>query len=92
MIYYGILEDEYYRVRILPMLLATLDEILNAIPESEWSAERMLTDVKAAMEPKNLKLGQLLWPLRAALTGREYSPVAEVLGKEETMKRLEKAK
>ncbi len=48
------------------------------------------------MEPKNLKLGQLLWPLRALLTGREYSPgaveVAEVLGKEETMRRLGKAK
>jgi glutamyl-tRNA synthetase len=80
----------------LPMLLGALEEILSAIPESEWHAERMLADVKAALEPKGLKLGQLLWPLRALLTGREYSPgaveVAEVLGKEETMKRLEAAK
>lgn len=79
----------------LPMLLATLEEILTAIPESEWTAERILTDVKAAMEPKNLKLGQLLWPLRALLTGRDYSPgaveVAEVLGKETTMRRLNAA-
>ncbi len=80
----------------LPMLLTTLEEILNAIPESEWHAERILGDVKAVLEPKNLKLGQLLWPLRAILTGREYSPgaveVAEVLGKGETIRRLEKAK
>jgi nondiscriminating glutamyl-tRNA synthetase len=76
----------------LPMLLKTLEEILTAIPENEWQAERILSDVKAAMEKKNLKLGQLLWPLRAALTGREYSPgaveVAEVLGKEVVMRRL----
>lgn len=80
----------------LPGLLSALEEILNAIPEKEWKAERLLTDVKAALEPKNLKLGQLLWPMRAALTGREYSPgaveVAEVLGKVETMRRLAKAK
>ncbi len=80
----------------LPMLLSTLEEILNAIPENEWHAEKMLNDVKAVLELKNLKLGQLLWPLRAALTGREYSPgaveVAEVLGKDTTMRRLAKTK
>lgn len=42
------------------------------------------------------KLGQILWPLRAALTGRDYSPgafeVAAALGKEKTMERLLKAK
>lgn len=76
----------------LPMLLATLEEILDAIPEKEWGEERMLNDVKKTMEEKGLKLGQLLWPLRAALTGREYSPgaveVAAQLGKEETLNRL----
>lgn len=37
--------------------------------------------------------GELLWPLRAALSGRESSPgpfeIMEVLGKEETLKRLD---
>lgn len=79
----------------LPMILTTLEEILNAIPENEWHAEKILSDVRATLESKNLKLGQLLWPLRALLTGREYSPgaveVAEVLGKEVTMERLQKA-
>lgn len=79
----------------LPTLLQTLAEILNAIPENEWKADRMLADVKTVVTEKNLKLGQLLWPLRALLTGREFSPgaveVAEVLGKQETMKRLKAA-
>ncbi len=80
----------------LPMLLTTLEEILSAIPANEWHAERMLGDVKKTIEVKSLKLGQLLWPMRAALTGRDYSPgaveVAALLGKEETMERLGKAK
>lgn len=79
----------------LPKLLEILNNVLDAIPENEWHAERMLNDVKAAMEPNGVKLGQLLWPLRALLTGREYSPgaveVAEVLGKKETMARLAQA-
>lgn len=39
--------------------------------------------------------GEVLWPFRFALTGKEKSPdpftVAEVLGKEETLKRLQQA-
>jgi len=39
--------------------------------------------------------GELLWPLRVALTGQRASPgpfeVMEVLGKEKTLKRLKKA-
>ncbi|HEY9713918.1 MAG TPA: hypothetical protein V6C72_10635, partial [Chroococcales cyanobacterium] len=48
--------------------------------------------IRSAVEKNELKLGQLLWPLRALLTGREYSPgafeVAAALGKEMVMKRL----
>lgn len=40
--------------------------------------------------------GDVLWPMRVALTGREHSPgpfeVAEVLGKEETIRRLTAAR
>lgn len=44
---------------------------------------------------EDLKTGELYWPLRVALTGAQKSPppaeVAWVLGKEESLKRLEKA-
>jgi glutamyl-tRNA synthetase len=79
----------------LPTFLAALKEVLDSIDEKDWHAEKILADVKAAVETKGFKLGQLLWPLRALLTGREYSPgaveVAEILGKAETMKRLKAA-
>jgi len=39
--------------------------------------------------------GRLLWPLRAALSGKQASPgpfeIAEILGKKETLKRVERA-
>ncbi|HNU96941.1 MAG TPA: glutamate--tRNA ligase [Candidatus Portnoybacteria bacterium] len=39
--------------------------------------------------------GQLLWPMRVALSGKEKSPgpfeIAEILGKTETLKRIQKA-
>jgi glutamyl/glutaminyl-tRNA synthetase len=47
----------------------------------------------ALVQKLELKNGQVLWPLRAALTGEQYSPgVFEMmwaLGKEESLKRIE---
>ena len=41
-----------------------------------------------------LKNGQLLWPLRVTLSGEQFSPgvfeIIQALGKEETLKRIEK--
>ncbi len=79
----------------LPRYLGILESILDLIPEDHWTDQRILADVKATVEKDGLKLGQLLWPLRAALTGRAYSPgaveVAGVLGKKETMERVRAA-
>ena len=40
--------------------------------------------------------GELLWPLRVALTGQKASPgpfeIAEILGKKKTLKRVQEAK
>ncbi len=77
--------------RFLPLLLSILD----LIPEDHWNQDRILADVRANVEKNGMKLGQLLWPLRAALTGRAYSPgaveVAAVLGKTETLERVREA-
>ncbi len=79
----------------LPRLLGLLESILDVIPEEHFHDQRILGDVKANVEKNELKLGQLLWPLRAALTGKAFSPgateVAEVLGKTETLERVRAA-
>lgn len=60
-----------------------------------WSKERMGEDVLKLIEQENLDNGATLWPMRAALSGREKSPgpfeIAVILGKEETLARLKLA-
>lgn len=81
---------------LLPEIFVTLESVLAAIPTEKWKDDVLLAGVKAVVGQGKWKLGQLLWPLRAALTGLPYSPgateVAAALGKEETMERLTKAK
>ena len=58
----------------------------------EWSIESTDALVRAFAEEKELKLGKVAQPLRAALTGRSTSPgifdVLLVLGKDESLARL----
>ncbi len=76
----------------VPKILSLLSEKLSSIAGKEWSYETIVAVLEPAIVASGFKKGQMLWPLRAALTGREYSPgayeVAALLGKEETLKRL----
>jgi glutamyl-tRNA synthetase len=59
---------------------------------SDWAPEALETAVKAYAEQKELKLGKVAQPLRAALTGRGTSPgiydVLVALGREESLARI----
>jgi len=68
-------------------------ELLSKI--EKWDKEKIEKDLlKEANGSSNR--GELLWPLRAALSGKKVSAspfeIAEVLGKEKTLKRLQEAK
>ena len=73
--------------KIFEILISTLEGIGN------WNEETLKEKLFEASDKNGLKHGQLLWPMRAALTGLPYSPgafeVAEALGKESVMERLE---
>lgn len=60
-----------------------------------WNQETVEAAVKAHVEANGLKLGMVAQPLRAALTGSNVSPgifeVASVLGRDETLGRIEDA-
>ncbi len=70
--------------------------LIKKLEETEdWgkeSLEKNIIDWIKSIEKGN---GDILWPMRAALTGREKSPspfeVASVLGKERSLSRLQKA-
>ena len=77
-------------------LIESLDNISKVLSNiKEWSREVIEEEmVKVANEARNR--GVVLWPTRVALSGKKASAppfdIAHVLGREETLKRIEKAK
>jgi len=75
--------------------LQVIYDLLEKIADSDWLKENIEKDVIGYLKERELKVGDYLWPARVALTGRDASPgpfeVAEVLGKEESLKRINQA-
>ena len=61
----------------------------------EWDSEEKIHDCLMAL-PKQMEMknGQVLWPVRTALTGKQFTPggaieIAYILGKEESLRRIQ---
>jgi glutamyl-tRNA synthetase len=71
-------------------------EVLRTIPDGEWTPDGLIDQLKARAEQGGLKLGDLLQPIRVALTGATVSePVNELLavvGREESLARIAAAR
>ncbi len=67
---------------------------LEKIDGKDFDKNNLEKVLRGLMEKNNIKAGELLWPLRVALTGLKASPspfeVAEVLGKEKVLGRIKK--
>lgn len=65
---------------------------LEKIEEKNWNQVEIEKVLIALIQSLELKNGQILWPLRVALTGEKFSPgvfeVADVLGKERSLARI----
>ncbi len=74
--------------------LDKLEKILSKIDKANWQKENLEHLLISEAEKMGDK-GKLLWPLRVALTGKESSAppfvIAEILGKEKTLKRIKEA-
>lgn len=71
----------------LKSILPVLEDLI------EWDNETLYNTMVAFVEKMGIKNGQLLWPVRTALSGKASSPggaseLAELLGKEESIKRI----
>jgi len=70
-------------------------ELLSNISENEFIAQNIEAEVKKWINDNGLKNGPVLWPMRVALSGEEKSPppfdLAEIFGKEESLKRIQNA-
>lgn len=80
---------------VLPRLEEVYD-VLDRIPANTWTNNGIEEALVSHIKAKKGRVGEYLWPMRVALTGKQASPgpfdVAEVLGKIDTLKRIEYAK
>ncbi|HHN73291.1 MAG TPA: glutamate--tRNA ligase [Thermopetrobacter sp.] len=76
-------------------VLAGLLPVLEGLSEAEWTEERLEETIKRFAGERELKLGKVAQPLRAALTGSSVSPgifeVLAVLGRTESLARIRDA-
>ncbi|MBE7035051.1 MAG: glutamate--tRNA ligase [Ruminococcaceae bacterium] len=74
--------------------LASLQEILPVLETiSDWSYDAIHEALFALIAKLEVKNGLILWPLRVAVSGKAFTPgggveLAEILGKDETIKRV----
>ena len=83
--------DQKSTLKSLELLVAELAKY----PKGEWSAQKLEKHIRSFIADSGLQNGDVLWPMRFALTGEPKSPtpfeVAEILGPEKTIKRLKEA-
>ena len=76
-------------------MLTLLKEQLMAISVDNWTAQGINDVIFPWIKEHEYGVGDVLWPLRVALSGQQYSPgpfdIAAVLGKEEVLKRTDVA-
>ena len=78
-----------------PQALPRLSEKLAQTDDADWQADALSQTMREAAQSLSLRFGDLAKPLRAVCTGRMDSPdlseVLAVLGKQQTLERLEQA-
>jgi nondiscriminating glutamyl-tRNA synthetase len=76
-------------------VLTELDRYLNTKDIQPWDEASLSAAVGEWVAEKGLTNGDVLWPMRVALSGQKNSPgpfeIAAVLGKEKTLRRLKSA-
>ncbi|HZU68897.1 MAG TPA: glutamate--tRNA ligase [Ktedonobacteraceae bacterium] len=77
-------------------ILEAIAQVMRDIPEAAFTHDGLYAAFAAVAESMGLKVGQVLWPPRIALTGKTKGPdiiaAMMLLGREETIRRLELAK
>ena len=77
-------------------ILAAIAEVMRDIPQADFTHDGLYAAFARVAESMGLKVGQVLWPPRIALTGKTKGPdiiaAMILLGREETIKRLEIAR
>jgi glutamyl-tRNA synthetase len=87
----------YVHKKMKTTLEIALDSLKSAKPVlegiTEWTENEIHEKLLALVETLGIKNGQMLWPVRTALSGWEVTPggaieIADILGKEESLRRI----
>ncbi len=76
--------------------LEVLEEVLPLLEEQEdYSNDALYQMLLGLVEKKECKNGYVMWPVRTAVSGKQMTPagateIMEILGKEETLKRIKR--
>ena len=100
--FFDILADydlEMYRhkkMKTTPEIALTSLKAAKAALENlnEWTEESVHETLLALPKEMGMKNGQVLWPVRTAVTGKQFTPggaieIAHILGKEEALRRIQ---
>ena len=79
-----------------PDALRALRPVLEAIPAEAFTPERLHSDLMALVARLGVKNGTILWPLRVAVSGKQFTPgggieIAALLGKQDSLARIDTA-
>lgn len=76
--------------------LEVLKDMIPLLTEQEdFSNDALFALLKGYVEEKGVKVGYVMWPVRTAVSGKQNTPggateLMEILGKEESLKRIQK--
>ncbi|MCC8110621.1 MAG: glutamate--tRNA ligase [Ruminococcus sp.] len=74
--------------------LQTVQPVLENIPEENWNVETIHEALFAKIGEMGVKNGWMLWPLRTAVSGKQFTPgggveLCAILGKADTLERIQ---
>ena len=69
--------------------------VLESINEEDWTLDNIHDRVFELIKTLEIKNGQMLWPIRTALSGKSFTPggafeIAILIGRDESLKRIHK--
>ncbi|CDI49047.1 glutamate--tRNA ligase [Clostridium tetani] len=89
--------DLYVHKKMKTNFENSLESLEKALPVLEsidnWNTETIHDSIMELIKELEVKNGIVLWPIRTAVSGKKFTPggafeIAEILGKEETLKRV----
>jgi len=100
--FFDILPDYDLEIYVHKKMKTTLENSLSSLKEaktaleevSDWNEENVHNALFGLVEKLQIKNGQMLWPVRTAISGKQVTPggaveIADILGKDETLSRID---